>query len=144
MKMLLAIALGGALGALGRHVVGSQLMRLLGTQFPWGTLTVNVAGSLAMGALIELMALKVQVSPEVRAFLTVGLLGGFTTFSAFSLDVAVLYERGALGLAVSYALASLIASVGALFVGLWLMRLALASSRHGEAVRPPRFRSGTG
>jgi fluoride exporter len=76
--------------------------------------------------LVELMALKVQVSPEVRAFLTVGLLGGFTTFSAFSLEVALLYERGALVLALSYVLASLSASVGGLFVGLLLVRATLA------------------
>jgi fluoride exporter len=126
MNMVVAIALGGALGALGRHVVGSQLSRLLGTDFPWGTLTVNVVGSFVMGALVELMALKIQVSPEVRAFLTVGLLGGFTTFSAFSLEVALLYERAALGLALAYVLVSLIASIGGLFVGLWLARVALA------------------
>ena len=126
MKIVLAIALGGALGAVGRHFVGSQLLRLLGSEFPWGTLTVNVVGSMVMGALVELMALKIQVSPEVRAFLTVGLLGGFTTFSAFSLDVVVLWGRGAAGLALAYVLVSLIASVGGLFVGLWLVRVALA------------------
>ena len=108
MKMILAVALGGALGASGRYLVAHQALRLLGPNFPWGTLAVNVVGSLAMGILIELLALKVSLAPEVRAFLVTGLLGGFTTFSAFSLDTAILFERHAHGLAAAYVLASLV------------------------------------
>ena len=99
MNLVIAIALGGAVGAVARHYVGAQMLRLLGDGFPWGTLTVNVVGSFAMGALVEIMALRWNVGPELRAFMTVGILGAFTTFSTFSLDFAVLTERGALGLA---------------------------------------------
>jgi CrcB protein len=83
---------------------------------------VNIVGSLVMGLLVELMALKISVVPEVRVFLITGLLGGFTTFSAFSLEVAVMVERHAHGLALSYVLLSVLCSVGGLFLGLWLVR----------------------
>lgn len=126
MKLIFAIAVGGAIGAVGRHVVGAQMLRLLGTGFPWGTLTVNVVGSFAMGALVELMALRWSVGPELRAFLTVGILGAFTTFSTFSLDVAVLSERGEFLLAAVYTVASVALSVIGLFAGLWLFRALLA------------------
>jgi CrcB protein len=122
MKMFLAVALGGALGASGRYFVAQQALRLLGPNFPWGTLMVNIVGSLVMGLLVELMALKISVVPEVRVFLITGLLGGFTTFSAFSLEVAVMVERHAHGLALSYVLLSVLFSVGGLFLGLWLVR----------------------
>ena len=121
--MLLAVAAGGALGAAGRYLVASQALRLLGPGFPWGTLTVNVLGSFVMGVLIELMAQKINVSPEMRAFLTVGILGGFTTFSAYSLDVALLIEKNAFGSAALYAIGSVIFSVGALFAGLAAVRM---------------------
>ena len=122
MKMFLAVALGGAIGASGRYLVAHHALRLMGPNFPWGTLAVNIIGSFVMGLLVELMALKISVSPEVRAFLVTGLLGGFTTFSAFSLEVAVLIERHANGLASIYLLASVLCSVGGLFAGLWLIR----------------------
>ncbi len=124
MKMILAVALGGALGASGRYLVAQQALRLLGPHFPWGTLTVNIAGSFAMGLLVELMALKIHLSPEVRVFLVTGVLGGFTTFSAFSLEVAVMLERHAYGPALAYVLLSVLFSVGGLFLGLWLVRVA--------------------
>lgn len=126
MKLIFAIAVGGAIGAVGRHVVGAQMLRLLGSGFPWGTLTVNVVGSFAMGALVELMALRWNVGAELRAFLTVGILGAFTTFSTFSLDVAVLGERGEFFLAAVYMVASVVLSVVGLFAGLWLFRALLA------------------
>ena len=125
MKLLIAIAFGGAAGALGRHFVGVMAVRLMGHGFPWGTLTVNIGGALIMGALIELLALNWSASLEMRAFLTVGVLGAFTTFSAFALDVAVLYERGQLMVTGLYMAASVILSVGALFAGMRLMRLVL-------------------
>jgi CrcB protein len=124
-KIIAAIAIGGAVGAVARHLVGAQMLRLLGSGFPWGTLTVNVVGSFAMGALMELMAVRWNVGPELRAFMTVGVLGAFTTFSTFSLDVAVLGERGALLPAALYVLVSVGLSIAALFFGLWLFRQIL-------------------
>ena len=126
MKLLLAIALGGAIGALGRHYAAGQMMKLTGGHFPWGTVTVNVVGSFALGALIEIMALKWSVGPELRAFLTVGILGAFTTFSTFSMDVALLSERGDTAGAIFYVAVSVLASIGALFAGLHLFRQLLA------------------
>jgi CrcB protein len=122
MKMILAVALGGALGSVGRYVIAGTIMRSVGGVFPWGTLAVNVIGGLIMGALIELMALAWSPTPALRAFLTVGLLGGFTTFSAFSLETATMIERGAWGPAGAYVATSVIASIGGLFAGLWLVR----------------------
>lgn len=126
MKLVLAIALGGAIGAVGRHYVSVAMTVLVGHGFPWGTLVVNIVGSFLMGVLIETMALTWSPSAEMRALLTVGVLGAFTTFSTFSLDVATLYERGTpLALAV-YVAASVAISILALFAGLRLMRLVLA------------------
>ena len=99
MKELLLVAGGGALGAVARYLVYILAGQLLGTGFPFGTLIVNIAGSFAMGVLVEGMALAWTVGPATRLLLAVGVLGAFTTFSTFSLDVAVLYERGRLGLA---------------------------------------------
>lgn len=125
MKLVMAIATGGAIGAVARHFVSHQIALWLGHGFPWGTLAVNVAGSLVMGVLIELMALIWSPSQELRAFLTVGLLGAMTTFSTFSLDVAVLYERGATIWAAAYLVASVVLSVGGLFAGLAVTRSVL-------------------
>jgi len=122
MPMILWVAAGGALGSAARYLVNVAAGRLLGPEFPWGTLAVNVAGSFVMGLLIALMALKMQVSQEVRAFLTTGVLGGFTTFSAFSLDFALLVERREAGLAALYVIASVGLSLAAIFAGLKLGR----------------------
>ena len=120
--MILAVAAGGAVGAVGRYLIAAQALRLLGPNFPWGTLTVNVLGSFAMGVIVELSALRMSLSPPSRAFLVIGLLGGFTTFSAFSLDVSVLLERNEVGRAALYSLMSVVLSVGALFAGLAVTR----------------------
>ena len=98
MKELLTVAAGGAFGAVARYLVYVLAGQLLGSGFPFGTLIVNVVGSFCMGVLVEGMALAWTISPETRLFLAVGVLGAFTTFSAVSLDVAVLYERGRMGL----------------------------------------------
>ena len=119
---LLWVAFGGAIGASARYGVNVWSGRLLGAAFPWHTLLVNIIGCFAMGVLIELMALKLNVGNDVRAFLTTGVLGGFTTFSAFSLDFALLVERKSYGLAGTYAAASVIASLIAVFAGLYLVR----------------------
>ena len=124
-QVLLAVALGGALGASGRHLVSRAMVHLLGTSFPWGTLLVNVLGSVLMGMLIELAALRLNLSNEMRAFVFVGILGGFTTFSTFALDAVTLYERGALLPAFLYVLGSVTLAVAGLFAGLALMRWIL-------------------
>ena len=126
MNLVLAIAVGGALGAVARHYVAAQVGHLLGHGFPFGTLAVNVLGSFIMGVLVEMMALAWSPSLELRAFMTVGVLGAFTTFSTFSLDFAVLFERGALASSFAYVLASVVLSVGALFAGLAATRAVLA------------------
>lgn len=113
---------GGGLGAVLRHGVNLTAARLLGTTFPYGTLTVNVAGSLAMGLFVGYLAERFEPFRHARLLLAAGVLGGFTTFSAFSLDVALLYERGALSMAALYVLASVVVSVAALFLGLFVVR----------------------
>ena len=120
--MVLSIAVGGALGSVLRHYAGKGALVLLGAGFPYGTLFVNVAGSFIMGVLVGLFANTLNPSQELRAFLTVGLLGGFTTFSSFSLDVVTLYERGETATAVLYIALSLILSLAGIFAGLLLMR----------------------
>jgi CrcB protein len=124
--MILAVACGGALGALGRHLLGLGALQLFGPAFPWGTLAANVIGSFAMGVLVEFGALRLSVSNEWRGFFAVGLLGGFTTFSAFALDVALLTGRQAELLALLYAAASVVLSIGALFAGMRGVRRLLA------------------
>jgi len=124
-KLILAIAAGGALGAVGRHYVSSQVMKLVGSGFPWGTLSVNVLGSFTMGVLIEMMALRWNVGNELRAFMTVGMLGAFTTFSTFSLDFATLMERGEGYAALGYAAISVVLAVLGLFGGLAITRMFL-------------------
>jgi len=94
MKMVLAIAAGGAIGAVARHFAAAQFGHWLGQGFPWGILLVNILGSFLMGLLVEAMTLAWSPSLELRALLTVGVLGAFTTFSTFALDVVLLYERG--------------------------------------------------
>ena len=126
MNHLLLVAAGGAIGAGLRHLVNLGSLRLFGPGFPYGTLAVNIVGSLIMGIFIELLVLKLQGSGNLRLFVATGLLGGFTTFSAFSLDVAVMVERGAIAMAGAYVAASVLLSIGALFAGLWLVRAVLA------------------
>ena len=126
MKLFLLAALGGAFGAGARHMVNVGFGRWLGAGFPWATVTVNVAGSFLMGILIALFALRFQGSLEARTFFATGVLGGFTTFSAFSMDFANLVERGDWGLAAAYAGGSVVASIVALFAGLWCIRVLLS------------------
>jgi CrcB protein len=125
-KIILSVAAGGAIGAVARYLVMSATGALMGSSFPWSTLAVNVIGSFILGALVEAMALTWSVGLEFRAFLVVGVLGAFTTFSTFSLDVVVLYERGEFGAIAAYMIVSVILSVGALFAGLALVRAVLA------------------
>ena len=122
LSMWASVALGGAFGASARYGVAAVMLRVMRPGFPWGPLTVNVVGSLAMGLLVEGLALKFSISPEMRVMLVTGFLGGFTTFSAFSLDTANMIERNAYGPAAAYVLASVLLSVAALFGGLMIGR----------------------
>ncbi|TPW29334.1 fluoride efflux transporter CrcB [Pararhizobium mangrovi] len=118
----LLVALGGAIGASLRHFVGVTATRFGGPGFPWGTMTVNILGSFVMGVIVELVARRLGQSINMRLFLMTGLLGGFTTFSSFSLDTAFLWERGQGTLAAVYVVASVVAGIAALFGGLALIR----------------------
>lgn len=122
MYVILAIAAGGAVGAVARHLVNDQITVWFGSEFPWGILVANVLGSFVMGVLVESMALVWSPSQEMRAFLQVGLLGAFTTFSTFSFQVVLLYERGQLALAGVYGVVSVVLAVGGLIAGLALVR----------------------
>ena len=124
--MVLWVALGGGIGAAARHGVNVWSGRMLGTEFPWHTLIVNVLGCFVMGLITGLLALKLNLSQEARTFLTTGILGGFTTFSAFSLDVALLVERKAMLAAGAYVGASVLLSILAVFAGLFLIRAVFA------------------
>lgn len=116
------VFLGAGVGGALRHGVNLAALKLLGASFPYGTLAVNVAGSLAMGLLVEWFALKADPGQHWRLFLTTGVLGGFTTFSAFSLDTALLLQRGETAQAAVYALGSVAASLGGLFLGMMAVR----------------------
>ena len=118
----LIVFLGGGLGAALRHGVNLAAARLLGTAFPYATLIENVTGSLVMGLLAGYFAFRGGLPQHWQLFLTTGILGGYTTFSAFSLDAALLCERGAFGMAQLYALLSVTLAIGGLFAGLWIVR----------------------
>ena len=127
MQTLLLVAAGGAAGAVARYLLGVQAGRVLGTGWPYGTLAANVMGGLLMGALAATLAWRGGADQEKwRLLLGVGLLGGFTTFSAYSLEIALMVERRAYGQAALYGLGSVLLSVAALFAGLILVRRLLA------------------
>lgn len=125
---LVAVAIGGALGSVARYLLMTAVGHWFGTQFPYGTLTVNALGCFTMGALAELAALAWSPSPELRALVMVGVLGGFTTFSSFTLDVGVLVGRGAILPAAGYVLASVVLTIAGFFAGLAAVRSLLAVS----------------
>lgn len=116
------VGLGGAIGAMMRHGAGLVALRLSANAFPWGTLAVNVIGSLCIGLFVGLLALMTAWSHEVRLFVVVGILGGFTTFSAFSLDIVSLIEREQMLSAILYCVGSVLLSVAATFLGLFMVR----------------------
>ena len=122
MRGYLIVFLGAGLGGAARHGVNVLAVRLLGFNFPYGTLVVNVAGSLIIGLLVGWFAHRADPGQAWRLFLTTGMLGGFTTFSAFSLDAALMWERGEFVLAGIYILASVGLSLLGLFAGLGLIR----------------------
>ena len=125
----LIVFLGAGLGGAARHGVNMTALRLLGPgAFPYGTLAINVLGSFLIGVVAEVFALRSGLPPAWRLFLTTGILGGFTTFSAFSLETLVLYERGEAAAALAYVVASVVLSVGALGGALALVRAALGGT----------------
>jgi len=122
MKLLLSIGLGGAIGAIGRYFVMIAVGHLVGMAFPYATLLVNVVGSLLLGLLVEAMAVLWQVDETLRAFVVVGVLGAFTTFSTFSLDVVYLFHRGEIASALLYVILSVVLSVLAFGIGMYAVR----------------------
>jgi CrcB protein len=118
----LIVFFGGGIGAALRHGVNLGCARLLGTGLPYNTIFENVTGSAMMGLLAGTFAFRSGVSAQWQLFFSTGVLGGYTTFSAFSLDAALLYERGQLGLAALYVIGSVALSIAGLFAGLWLAR----------------------
>lgn len=123
-QTLLQVALGGALGASARYMTNVAAMRLIGPGFPWGTVMANVLGSFLMGVIVVVLAHK--NATWTAPFLMTGLLGGFTTFSAFSLDALTIWERGQTGLAAAYVLGSVILSLGGIVAGMAMAREVFA------------------
>ena len=124
MKHCLIVFLGSGLGGMARHLLNNFVTAIPGGGFPWGILAINISGSTAMGLVAGWFANRGYASGDVRLFLTTGILGGYTTFSAFSMDAALLYEHRQPGLAATYVAASVVLSILGLFAGLWAMRLA--------------------
>jgi CrcB protein len=118
----LLVFFGGGLGAMLRHLVNVTCARCIGLEFPWGTIIINITGSTVMGLIAGYLAFKGEASQPWRLFVMTGILGGYTTFSAFSLDAALLYERGELGLSALYVFGSVALSIAGLFGGLALVR----------------------
>ena len=125
MKLVLAVAAGGAVGAVARYLVMSQAGHWLGHGYPYGTLIVNAVGSLVLGFLIEAMALVWSPGEAVRAMIVIGLLGSFTTFSTFSMEVVLLAQRGSVLVAAGYVAAGLATAIGGLAAGIALGRSVL-------------------
>ncbi|MFA4950852.1 fluoride efflux transporter CrcB [Brevundimonas sp.] len=130
MTRFLIVAAGGALGAMARYGTGVVVGRLFGNlAWPWATLGVNVVGGLLMGALTGWLAFRGGLQTEsIRLFAAVGILGGFTTFSAFSLETALMVEKRQLALAGGYVAASVVLSILALFIGLMVARRAFGAA----------------
>ncbi len=123
MQTLFAIAAGGAIGAVLRHFTNNAVLHMLGHGFPWGIFAANILGSFLMGVMISGFAHVYEPSQTMRAFLTVGMLGAFTTFSTFSMDSVLMLERGQYVLAAAYIIGSVTLAIGALFTGIILVRM---------------------
>jgi CrcB protein len=118
----LLVFFGGGLGATLRHAINTLCARAFGTHFPFGTFLINISGSIVMGLIAGYLAFKGEAAQPWRLFIMTGVLGGYTTFSAFSLDAALLYERGEMGLAALYVVGSVALAIAGLFAGLAVMR----------------------
>jgi CrcB protein len=119
---VIAIAIGGAFGAVSRHLLAGRVTQLLGLGFPYGTLVVNLLGCFLLGLLVELFALKLSVPRPVQAMLTTGFMGAFTTFSTFSLETVLLVERQNIMLAALYVGVSVVLGIGAFALAMVLVR----------------------
>ena len=122
MQSYVLVFVGGGLGASLRHFINVVCAKCIGMSFPWGTFIINITGSLVMGLIAGYLAFKGEASQPWRLFVMTGILGGYTTFSAFSLDAALLYQRGEIGSALFYVLGSVALSIAGLFAGLALVR----------------------
>jgi fluoride exporter len=122
-QLILAVAIGGALGSVVRYLIGIESGRLFGSDFPWGTLIINVSGSFLIGVFAALFATKWSVTPPARVFLIVGICGGYTTFSTFALDLWYLIERGQFLASGAYIVGSVVLSTAALIGALHLIRV---------------------
>lgn len=122
MRLLILATVGGGIGSGARYLVQANMIRLLGVGFPWWTFAINIVGSFAMGIVAAMVALRFGNSPEIRTFLATGILGGFTTFSAFSLDVATLMDNKQQAAAALYVAGSVGLSILALYAGLALAK----------------------
>ncbi|HKT73515.1 MAG TPA: fluoride efflux transporter CrcB [Steroidobacteraceae bacterium] len=122
MNGFLLVFLGGGFGSAARHGVNLLSAQFVGVRYPVGTFAINVVGSLVIGLLAEWFALRTQLPAPLRLFLITGVIGGFTTFSTFALEIGLLYERGQLGAAAIYAIGSVVCAVGALFAGMSVVR----------------------
>jgi CrcB protein len=125
MGVILSVGVGGGIGALLRYYLASWIQPQ-SVAFNWGIFAVNIIGGLVMGVIVEASALKWNLSPDLRNFLTTGILGGFTTFSTFSLDSALLLQKGEYAQAAGYVTGSVVLSILALFAGLWIVRAVYA------------------
>jgi fluoride exporter len=123
LQFIVAVAIGGAIGSVARYLVVMGSGKIFGMNFPWGILIINVTGSFLIGAFAGLFATKWDLPQAVRIFLTVGICGGYTTFSTFSLDSYYLMERGQFVAALAYMIGSVVLSIGALVSGFYLARL---------------------
>ena len=122
LQFILAVALGGSIGSVMRYLVGIGSGKLFGINFPWGTLIINITGSFLIGLFVGLFALRWDLPQAMRIFLTVGICGGYTTFSTFSLDAFYLMERGEAVAAGAYMIGSVVLSVGALVTAMLITR----------------------
>jgi CrcB protein len=122
MQLIIAVAAGGSIGSVARYLVGIGSGRLFGLSFPWGTLIINVTGSFLIGLFIGLFATRLDLPEPARVFLTVGICGGYTTFSTFSLDAFYLIERGQSFASLAYMVGSVVLSVAALVVAIQFVR----------------------
>lgn len=126
MQLFLLACAGGAMGAGLRHLANLTAVRTMGLEVAWATLTVNIVGSLVMGGLFAFLYFRWPDAAAVRIFFATGVLGGFTTFSAFSLDALIYLERGALGMAMAYIIGSVVLSIGACLAGYLCVRTILS------------------
>lgn len=123
---MLLVAMGGAVGAAARYGVSSAVSRLAGSAWPWGTFAINIAGSLLIGVLAGWLAFRGGGGTQLRLLLGVGFLGGFTTFSAYTMEIALMVERREWAAAAAYSISSVVLGLVAVFVGLWLARRIFA------------------